>query len=97
MRGNFLSIPATENVKEGLAFSGKLTFQFLRMVAIAASPRFFAIEVSATFSIESVLHPNQIKKRFPVRPLFRETRIAETNLDPLDPAISVDTSLFHVP
>ncbi len=83
--------------EEGLAFSGELSFQFVRVIALTAGPRLFSIRVPATLPIESIQHPDEVEERFPVRPFFFERRITEANLDPLNPAVVVDTSIFHVP
>jgi hypothetical protein len=48
-------IDATD-IEESLALSGELPFQFIRVIALAAGPRFFSILVPARPAIESMLH-----------------------------------------
>jgi len=76
--------------------SGELLLQFVRVIALTAGPGIFSIHIPATLSIESILHANEFEERFPVGPLFGQWRIAEANLNPLDPAIVVDAGIFHV-
>jgi hypothetical protein len=87
---------APKYIEEALALSGELPFQFIRVMALAADPWFFSIHVPTTLPIESIQHSHEVEERFPVWPLFCERRIAEANLDPLDPAIVVDARIFHV-
>jgi hypothetical protein len=79
-----------------VALSDELPFQFVRVIALAAGPRFFPIRVPTTLSIECVLHANEFEKRFPVWPLFGKGRIAEADFDPLNPAVVVNAGTFHV-
>ncbi len=64
-----------------MALSGKLPFQFVRVIALTAGPGVFAAHVPATLPIEGILHADEVERRIPVGPLFLDRRRVRNSSD----------------
>src|SRR5262245_34126279 len=81
---------------ERLALGCQTRFEARRTIAVAAGPRFGAVQIAASAPCVRVLHFDEVEVLFPVLALFLERRRAIAHLDPLHASILELARNLHI-
>jgi hypothetical protein len=79
-----------------MASLGEPLLELLCAIAIAAGPRFFAIQVAAVFARVRVLYAQKLEILLPIGPFLLQRCRAETDFHPPNSAVVIEPGVLHI-